>query len=86
MGTVGEKIASVEITSFRPIRDFGGWGIRFGKEATAYFMSGNRGVLITGSFHRKYILGSDTPERLKSVIQYAVAKENQDEEESNQMT
>ena len=64
-----DSILSAEIMEFRPLMDFGGWGIRNGKGKTkGYFMSGNRGVLITTDVGKKYLFGSDTPERLVQVI------------------
>lgn len=65
-----DSILSAEIMEFRPLMDFGGWGIRFGKnKTTGYFMSGKQGVLVTTNIGKKYLLGSDTPERLVQVIQ-----------------
>ena len=65
-----DSILTVETKEFRPLMDFGGWGIRSGwKNTVAYFMSGNRGVLVTTSKNKKYLLGSDTPEQLAEVIQ-----------------
>lgn len=65
-----DSIVSAEVMEFRPLMDFGGWGIRFGKnKTTGYFMSGNQGVLVTTNAGKKYLLGSDTPERLAHVIQ-----------------
>ncbi|MGL4595221.1 MAG: hypothetical protein ACRCUY_10865 [Thermoguttaceae bacterium] len=64
-------IQSIEIVTFRPIRDFGGWGIRFGRDnVLAYFMSGTQGVKIITkkTFTKKYLIGSDTPNRLEEVL------------------
>lgn len=66
-------IAVVEMHSFAPLRDFGGYGIRFNRELKAYFLSGSRGVKLTTSEGKKYLIGSDHPERLTAVLQ-AVAK------------
>ena len=65
-----EEIQSAEIVTFRPILDFGGLGIRYGKGNTwAYFMSGTQGVQIVTSKNKKYIIGSDTPNKLLKVVQ-----------------
>ncbi len=69
-----DSIASVETTKFNPIRDFGGYGIRSGKGTTAYFMTGNQGVLLTTPAGKKYLLGSDTPDRLAEVIRSRLPK------------
>ena len=61
-------ISSVEVHSYSPLRDFGGYGIRFNKEMKAYFLRGNRGVKITTPAGKKYLIGSDHPERLAAAI------------------
>ncbi|GHT14634.1 hypothetical protein FACS1894170_11770 [Planctomycetales bacterium] len=64
-----DSIISAETTIFRPLRDFGGWGIRMGGDMWAYFMSGTEGVIIITNRGEKYMVGSDIPERLVQVIQ-----------------
>jgi hypothetical protein len=64
-----KNIQSVETVNFRPIRDFGGWGLRMGSNnGWAYFMSGTEGVQITTTNQQKYIIGSDIPDRLAKVV------------------
>ncbi|HTY82073.1 MAG TPA: DUF1648 domain-containing protein, partial [Dehalococcoidales bacterium] len=40
-------VAEVELVTFRPLHDFGGYGIRFGRGMKAYFLRGPRGVKLT---------------------------------------
>lgn len=61
-------IKLAESHHFQPIKDFGGYGIRFNKEMKAYFLKGNRGVKITTRAGKKYLIGSDHPEKLAAVI------------------
>lgn len=61
-------IAGVEIHSFAPLRDFGGYGIRFNREMRAFYLNGTRGVKLTTTAGKKYLLGSNHPERLATVI------------------
>ena len=75
------NIETTEVVQYRPIRDFGGWGIRcarFDGEWTAcYTFRGNRGVLLTleepfrfGAVKtRRLLVGSDEPERLKQAME-----------------
>jgi len=58
----------VEVHSFSPLQDFGGYGIRFNREMQAYFLQGDRGVKITTGDGKKYLIGSDHPEHLAAVI------------------
>ena len=78
MGVVRVRILTVhlkditfaELVTFRPLRDFGGWGIKSGKDnVIAYFMSGTQGVRLVSNKGKKYVIGSDVPNLLKKVIQ-----------------
>ncbi len=64
-----DEIADIELMEFSPIADFGGYGIRFGKGMTAYFMRGTRGVKVNTLNGKHYLLGSDKPEELYAVVQ-----------------
>lgn len=73
-------VERTEVVTYRPIRQFGGWGIRgarFQGEFTgAYSMRGNRGLLLFltkdtrfSLFRtRRLLLGSLEPERLQQAI------------------
>jgi hypothetical protein len=69
------EIAAVEVHQFSPLKDFGGYGIRFNREMTAYYFRGNRGVKITTTAGKKYLIGSDYPENLAAVIQSLTGKD-----------
>ena len=66
------QLASAEPVTFRPVRDFGGWGVRFmGRKGTAWTLKGNGAVKLTldvdGETKLLYV-GSPTPDRLASRI------------------
>lgn len=75
-------ILVAEQVSYRPLRDFGGWGIRSGRfrgERTGcYNLSGNEGVLLTLSCAirvclgrtKRVIVGSHKPDKLIEAINY----------------
>ena len=62
-------VAGVEMHEFAPLKDFGGYGIRINREMKAYFMRGTRGVKLTTTNGKNYLIGSDFPERLLTVLQ-----------------
>jgi len=62
------EIAEVVLHNFAPMRDFGGYGIRFNREMQAFYLRGDRGVKITCKNGKTYLLGSDRPEYLATVI------------------
>ncbi len=68
LGLKTADIAAAEVHTFAPLKDFGGYGIRFNREMKAYFLRGNRGVKITTRAGKRYLIGSDHAERLDAVI------------------
>lgn len=66
-------IAALQAASsitYRPIREYGGWGIRFSrKRGTAYSCSGNRGVRLTLEDGSRFLIGSQDPDALLAAIQ-----------------
>jgi hypothetical protein len=63
-----EEITAVELHEFSPLKDFGGYGIRFNREMKAYYMRGSLGVKLDTVNGKKYLIGSDNPENLLVVI------------------
>lgn len=66
------KIAEVSLHGFSPLKDFGGYGIRFNREMKAYFLRGSLGVLVSTVNNEKYLIGSDQPEDLYTVLKTIV--------------
>jgi hypothetical protein len=65
------ELTSVQVHEFSPLREFGGYGIRFNRRMKAYYFRGNRGVLVETERGKKYLIGSDHPERLAAVLDVA---------------
>lgn len=60
-----ETIENAEAVTYSPIREFGGWGIRFGgKKKKAWTIRGNRALLLHLTDGTRFYLGSDKPERM----------------------
>ena len=68
-------IAEFAMHEFAPLKDFGGYGIRRNREMSAYYLRGNLGVKITMTGGKKYLIGSDHPERLLAVLE-TIARTN----------
>jgi hypothetical protein len=69
------SIQSYEVITYSPIRDYGGWGIRYGLKGMAYNAKGNRGVLFEfkeESRVKKLMIGSQMPERLANAVSRAI--------------
>jgi hypothetical protein len=73
-----ERIARWEAVTYRPIRDYGGWGIRFGFKARswAYNLSGNRGVRFEFTDGKRLMIGSQRPEEFAAAVAQAKGHES----------
>lgn len=63
-----DSIISHRAISYSPLRDFGGWGIRYGSMGKAYNVSGNRGVLLKLKDGNSLLIGSQRAEELDAAI------------------
>lgn len=63
-----DDIASAENVQYRPIRDYGGWGIRFSRNGMAYNMSGDRGVALKLKNGKRVLIGSQRSAELATAI------------------
>ena len=64
-----EDIRHCEVRTYNPIREFGGWGIRYGRGGKAYNVSGNRGVQIELPTGKRLLIGSQRPEELARAVE-----------------
>jgi len=63
------EIERYEPRQYRPLREFGGWGIRWAPGKLAYNVSGNRGVWIERTNGRAVLIGSQRPEDFVRAIE-----------------
>lgn len=79
MGTLGiikktiafADIEWIESLQYRPIREFGGWGIRGWGRRRAWTIRGDRAVALGLADDREFLIGSDYPMRLEERIRAA---------------
>jgi len=69
-----QEIIGYEVCTYSPIRDYGGWGIRFGRKGKAYNVSGNRGVRLELLNRKHLLIGSQKPEELAEALNLAMSK------------
>jgi len=55
------EIIKYEIRQYRPIIEYGGWGIRFNRSGKAYTVSGNIGIQIQLSAGKGILIGTQQP-------------------------
>lgn len=65
-----EEVAEAEVRQYHPIKEYGGWGLRYGSGGTAYNVSGNMGLqLVLRKHNKRILLGTQQPEELKLALQ-----------------
>jgi hypothetical protein len=67
-------VSSARPVTYRPLRDYGGWGIRGFGGRMAYNARGDRGVLIELRGGATLLIGSQRPEELAQAIAAAMAE------------
>jgi hypothetical protein len=66
-------IQRLEVVNYRPIADYGGWGIRQGRDGVRVLNArGNRGVRIDLTDGTKLLIGSQQPEDLARALERAM--------------
>lgn len=65
------EVACAEAIVYRPVRDYGGWGIRGTGRRRALNTRGNRGVLLTKTDGSTVMIGSQKPRELLAALQSA---------------
>jgi hypothetical protein len=64
-----EDIASVSLQTYKPIRDYGGWGLRYSKKnGKAYTVKGNVGLVILLTSGKKVLIGTSQPDKWQPFI------------------
>ena len=63
-----DQITRWEARTYRPILEYGGWGIRCGWKGMAYNVSGNQGVQLELANGKRILIGSQRAEELAKAI------------------
>jgi hypothetical protein len=64
-----DQIVHTESVAYRPLREFGGWGIRWGKDGKKVWSArGNHAVVLHLRDGTRLYVGSDSPHRLEERI------------------
>jgi hypothetical protein len=63
-----QEIARAEAVEYRPVRDYGGWGLRGFGRRRAVSARGNRGVLLVRRDGSTLLVGSREPRRLLEAL------------------
>jgi len=63
-----DKIEKIEALKYKPLVDYGGWGIRYGFKGKAYNVSGNLGIKVYLTNGRNILFGSQKHKELEKAL------------------
>ncbi|MGA2735954.1 MAG: hypothetical protein ABSG65_00725 [Bryobacteraceae bacterium] len=63
-----DQIRSVTIRRYRPIREFGGWGVRWDARGIVYHARGNRGARLVLDTGERVLIGSQRADELARAV------------------
>lgn len=63
-----DRIERAEAVEYRPIRQYGGWGIRCGRQGWAWNVHGSKAVMLHLRNGKSFLIGSQEAERLAAAI------------------
>ena len=73
-----DTIERFEPITFKAIREFGGWGIRYNyKGQKALITHGNKGIEFTFLSKKKLVIGTDKPDSFMDAMKKAIHAKNQ---------
>jgi len=67
-----EDLKTYEVRTYSALKEYGGWGIRYGRKGKAYNVGGNRGVQLELSNGERILIGSQRPEELDEALDLAM--------------
>jgi hypothetical protein len=73
------ELESHRACTYRPIREYGGWGIRFVPSGRAYNISGNQGVRLDYPDGSHVLIGSRRSEELARAVEDACGREESED-------
>ncbi|MBS3975551.1 MAG: hypothetical protein KGZ75_02275 [Syntrophomonadaceae bacterium] len=66
-----KELQSYQAVKYSPLRDYLGWGIRYGPKGKAYNVSGNKGLRVKLQNGKEVLFGSQKPDELVMAIEAA---------------
>jgi len=63
-----QEIETVDIKTYKPIQEFGGWGLRWGRNGKSYSVTGNEGIQLLLKNKNRILIGTQHAKKVKEVI------------------
>lgn len=62
------EVSHVEVIRYKPLSEYGGWGIRYGRKGKALNVRGNYGMMIEFHGGKNLLIGTQQPEELQRTL------------------
>lgn len=69
-----EDVRSFQAVTYKPIREYGGWGIKYGWNSKAYSVSGDRGLKLQFYSGKSLLIGSQRPQEMAEALSAIVRR------------
>jgi hypothetical protein len=63
-----DEITHYEVVQYNPIKDYGGWGVRYGRKGKAFNVKGNMGLLLTLYGNKSILIGTQKENELSNFL------------------
>jgi len=63
-----DQIRHWETRTYKPLAEYGGWGLRYGSGGWCYNVSGNKGLQLVKQDGKRLLIGTQRPEELASAL------------------
>jgi hypothetical protein len=64
------EIENIEVVTYSPLWEFGGWGVRWSANGWCYNVRGKYGIKIRYKNNETFLIGTQEPENVKQIIDY----------------
>jgi hypothetical protein len=62
------EIDQIYVREYSPIKEYGGWGMRYGSAGKAFNVKGNYGIQITKKDGKRILIGTQQPDEVSSYL------------------
>ncbi len=69
-----DDIISAKVRQYSPLKEYGGWGIRFGSDGKAYNVLGNKGIQVVFKDGSKLLIGTQKPDEAAQALSNFIPK------------
>ncbi len=63
-----ETISVAVVRKYSPLMEYGGWGVRWGRNGTAYNVKGNKGLQLKFKNGNALLIGTQKPDELQKIL------------------